>query len=98
LLGLPIFLYHVVPIGIDNTGKDVGVQLRVFDLAEVFGQSLVWLSLGPLLASFVPTYPPSLDVLSPVDPRLLHDSHCIGSFWGRGERLVFTMCATVTKW
>ena len=43
-----------MPVGVYSTREDVGVQLRVFDLAEVFGQSFAWQSLGPLLTSFIP--------------------------------------------
>ena len=68
LLGLAVFLYHLVPVGSDNARKHVRIQLRVLDLTEVLGQSLARQCLSPLLASFIPPDPPSLDVLSLVDP------------------------------
>ena len=87
-----------MPVGAHGAGKDIGVQLRVFDLTEVLGQSFTWERLGLLLASFVPSHPPSVGVLSLVHPCLLHDPYCIGAFRGEGEWQAPVIYRAATKW
>ncbi len=74
MFALPILLSHLVPVVIHNAREDVGVELDILDVAEVFGQCLAGQCFGLSLAAFIPSDPPTFDVLSLVYPCFFHSA------------------------
>ena len=74
---MPILFNHLRPVDSDGPGEDVGVQLCVFYVAKMLGKSLGRQSLRFALTAFVPPDPPTLDILSSVDPNLSHNIESI---------------------
>ena len=62
LFGVMILCNHLPPRDVDNARENVRVELSVFDMAEVLGQSFTRQCLGLSLLSFVPTDPPTFNI------------------------------------
>src|SRR5512142_3001303 len=96
LLGTPVLLDHLLPVEFDNAREDIRVELGVLDVTKVLGQTLARQCLGFPFASFIPSAPPSSDVLTFVHPWLSHSLYHIGTShpsvrWrGRGPKWVET--------
>ena len=59
-----------MPVEVNDTSEDIGIKLNVFDVPKVLGESLGRERFSLSLAVFIPTTPPTFDVLSLVDPMV----------------------------
>ena len=76
-LVLSVLFAHLRPVDCHDPGKDIGIQLGVFYVAKMLGKSFGRQGLRLALAAFVSPDPPTLDILSSVDPNLLHNTESI---------------------
>ena len=74
---MPILSKHLGPVDCHGPGKDIGIQLGVFYVAKMLGKSFGGQGLRLAFAAFVPPDPPTLDILSSVDPNLSHNTESI---------------------
>ena len=68
---------HLGPVDIDGLCKDIRIQLRVFYLAVVFGESFGRQSFYLAFAAFISPDIPTLRILPFVDPNFFHDIQSI---------------------
>ena len=68
---------HLGPIGIDGSCKDIRVQLSIFYLAIVFGESFGGQGFCLAFAAFIPTDPPAFCILPFINPNFFHNIQSI---------------------
>ena len=76
-LVLRVLFAHLRSVDCHGPGKDIGIQLAVFYVAKMLGKSFGGQGLSLALVAFVPPDPPTLDILSSVDPNLSHNTESI---------------------
>ena len=86
LLVMRILFSHLRLVDGHGPGKDVGVQLSIFHLAIMFGESFARQSLCLAFAALIPTHPPALNVFSFVCPGFSHNIESIVIPGGRIKR------------
>jgi hypothetical protein len=87
-----------MPIEIDDTGEDIQIELNVFDVPKVLGEGFGRQGFSFSLTVFVPSTPPTFNVLSLIDPWFFHSLHCIGTFPLQSHWCKFSTDQIEPKW